>query len=139
MTLELAVRALAEFACREGDLEVGHVGPSAEEGRRAHALVQRAWHAETEVALARTVEIDGARVRLSGRVDLLDREARLVGEIKSAYVPPARLSASRRALHRAQARLYAWLLLANREDRADGAPADDVPADGDPLVVGVGP
>ena len=116
MTLELAVRALAEFACREGDLDAGHVGPSAEEGRRAHARVQRDWHAETEVALSRTVRIDGARVRLSGRVDLLDRDARRVGEIKSVYVPPERLPESRRALHRAQAKLYAWLLLGEGSD-----------------------
>ena len=114
-TLELGVRALAEFACREGDLDAGHAGPSAEEGRRAHARVQRDWHAETEAALSRTVELGGARVRLSGRVDLLDREADRVGEIKSTCVPVERLAPSRRALHRAQAKLYAWLHLDGRD------------------------
>lgn len=113
--LELAVRALAEFACREGDLDVGHVGPTAEEGQRAHARVQRDWHADTEVTLARTLEVDGTPVRLSGRVDLIDRAADRVGEIKATYVPSARLGESRRALHRAQAKLYAWLHLDGRD------------------------
>ena len=113
--LELAVRALAEFACREGDLDAGHAGPSAEEGRRAHVRVQREWHAETEVALSREVEVDGVAVRLSGRIDLLDADADRVGEIKTVYVPPERLAPSRRALHRAQAKLYAWLHLAGRD------------------------
>ena len=113
-TVEFAVRALAEFACREGDLDVGHAGPSAEEGRQAHARVQRDWHAETEIPLSRALILDGARVRLSGRVDLLDRDADRVGEIKTVYLPPERLAASRRALHRAQATLYAWLHLDGR-------------------------
>ncbi len=116
-TLELAVRALAEFACREGDLDAAHVGPTAVEGQRAHARVQRQWHAETEVVVSRNLDVDGMPVRLSGRIDLLDRAADVVGEIKTVCVPLVRLGESRRGLHRAQAKLYAWLYLEGRDAR----------------------
>jgi len=109
----VAVTALADFACRSGDLEQGGgtVGPSSRDGVVAHQRLQAASEAETEVRLTRRLVVDGEMLELSGRVDLLDRDRHALGEIKSTLVPLERLPPSRRALHRAQLMLYGWLYL----------------------------
>ncbi len=109
-TLRLAVRELAEFSCRQGDLERGPAGPTAEQGRLAHQRLQRAepdLHAE--VALSRTCTIHGIEVTLGGRMDLVDETVPRLIELKSTLVPQARLTPGRQQLDRAQLALYAWL------------------------------
>ena len=121
-TRRVGVTTLAEFACRSGDLDAGGVvGPSAREGLLAHQRVQAASAAETEVRLSRRLLVDGEPIELVGRVDLLDRGRRTLGEIKSTLVPPERVPPSRRALHRAQLMLYGWLWLGEAE-AGDGPP-----------------
>ena len=110
----VAVTTLADFACRSGDLDVaGVVGPSAREGMIAHQRVQsaRAPQAEAEVRLTRRCRLDGEELELGGRLDLLERERRTLGEIKSTLVPLERVPPARQALHRAQLMLYGWLFL----------------------------
>lgn len=112
----VAVTMLAEFACRSGDLDAaGAAGPSAREGLVAHQRLQAASDAETEVRLARRLMIDGETLELSGRVDLLDRGRRALGEIKSTLVPAERVPPARRVLHRAQLMLYGWLWLGEND------------------------
>lgn len=114
--LTLAVRELADFACREGDLERGPAGPTADQGRLAHQRLQKAEPGlQAEVALSRVISIDGIEVRLTGRIDLVDVQAPRLIEIKSTLVPVDRLLPGRRALDQAQLALYAWLWL-GRDD-----------------------
>ncbi len=125
--LTLGVRDLAEFSCREGDLERGPSGPTAEQGRMAHQRMQQGQvDLVAEVALKRLVEVDGMQVKLAGRIDLVDvRTPRLI-EIKSTLVPVQRLSGSRRALDSAQLYLYAWLWLNQQPDRDPGQGCDQI-------------
>jgi DNA excision repair protein ERCC-2 len=109
----VAVRALCEFTARTGDIDLRNTpAPSALEGIAGHILVQgrRGPDFETEVALAGTFE--GLSVR--GRADGFDPLASRVEEIKTYR---GRLDAVRphhRALHWAQAKVYAHLLCASR-------------------------
>ena len=116
--LSIGVRDLAEFSCREGDLERGPAGPTAEQGRVAHQRLQdEQTDLVSEVALKRTVAIDGIQVTLAGRIDLVDENAHRLIEIKSTLVPVQRLTSSREALDRAQLRLYAWLWMGQKMDQ----------------------
>ena len=114
----VAVTTLADFACRSGDLDAATVaGPSAREGMVAHQRLQsaRAGRTEAEVRLSRRYRLDGEVLELSGRLDLLERGRRTLGEIKSTLVPLERVPPSRHALHRAQLMLYGWLFLGEPE------------------------
>lgn len=114
----IGVRELAEFSCRQGDLERGPAGPTAVQGRLAHQRLQEEQPGLVgEVALKRTITIDGMQVTLAGRMDLVNEAAPRLIEIKSTLVPHSRLTDSRLALDRAQLCLYAWLWLDKSSER----------------------
>ncbi|GMG86410.1 ATP-dependent DNA helicase [Biformimicrobium ophioploci] len=112
--ITLSVRELAEFSARTGDLHGARTaGPSNLEGIRGHQQVQgqRGADWQAEFSLKATVEHQPYRVLLKGRADLVNEIASppIIEEIKTSYFPPERLPESSKALHLAQARLYAWL------------------------------
>ena len=108
----LSVTELAQLICRSGDLELGGVaGPSAREGQKAHQRWQAGTEHSTEISVKASIDMDGHRISLGGRIDALDRENRHVTEIKSTLVSAEFISESQKALHRSQVRLYAYCLL----------------------------
>jgi len=108
-TLKVSVTALADFACRVGDLELsGTVGPTARQGMKAHQLIQSQRVVDSEVRLSTTTTIQDVLVTLSGRVDLLDTKTHRISEIKTTLVPANRLSKSKIALQWAQIKLYGF-------------------------------
>jgi len=110
-TLRISVTKLADLVCRTGDLDHGMVaGPTAREGMRAHQRLQADSDAEAEVQLSCTTPVGDIDIALSGRVDLLYRAERRIGEIKSALVPADKVPDSQRALHWSQLMLYGYLL-----------------------------
>ena len=105
----VAVRALCEFTARAGDLDLRFTpAPSALEGMAGHSLVQsrRGKDYETEISLAG--EYGDLRVR--GRADGFDAQAGQLEEIKTYRGQIEGVRAHHRALHWAQARIYAHLL-----------------------------
>ena len=108
-TLKVSVTALADFSCRAGNLELsGTVGPTAREGMKAHQRIQSERVVESEIRLKAEATILDVVVSLSGRVDLLDSAQHRISEIKSSYVPAAKVSESKRALQWAQIKLYGY-------------------------------
>lgn len=123
--IRLAVRWLAESVHRRGGL-AGPVygGVSASDGIRLHQRCIRELSAgleglelQSEVSLQLQIQESGFDLLVSGRCDaLIDSEQLLrLYEIKSFTGPPDRLPPEGEPLHWAQAKLYAWLLLAGRE------------------------
>ena len=113
--IKLSVTTLADFACRSGDLGgVGVVGPTATEGMRAHQRVQKAATTnsgiESEVRLMEMFDIDGRKISLGGRLDLLDIDKLIVTEVKSTLVPIAELDSAKIEQHWSQISLYGALL-----------------------------
>ncbi|WP_374006697.1 ATP-dependent DNA helicase [Delftia lacustris] len=109
MSYTVAVRALCEFTARAGDLDLRFTpAPSALEGMAGHSLVQsrRGKDYETEISLAG--EYGDLRVR--GRADGFDPQAGQLEEIKTYRGQIEGVRAHHRALHWAQARIYAHLL-----------------------------
>ncbi len=109
MSYTVAVRALCEFTARAGDLDLRFTpAPSALEGMAGHSLVQsrRGKDYETEISLAG--EYGDLRVR--GRADGFDAQAGQLEEIKTYRGQIEGVRAHHRALHWAQARIYAHLL-----------------------------
>ncbi len=109
-TATVAVRALCEFAARRGDLDWRFTpSPTSQQGIAGHALVasQRGPAYRREVALEGRW---GDALVVRGRADGWDADARRVEEVKTCRGDAARIPANQRALHRAQARVYGWLL-----------------------------
>jgi DNA excision repair protein ERCC-2 len=105
----VAVRTLCDFAARTGDLDLRFTpSPSGSEGVAGHTEVtgRRAASYQREVPLA-TVW-NGLRVQ--GRADGWDPDARRLEEIKTHRGDVALITDNRRALHRAQALVYGHLL-----------------------------
>jgi Rad3-related DNA helicase len=105
----VAVRTLCEFVAREGDLDTRFIpGPSAQQGQEGHRLVaaRRPAHYQSELSL------DGRYRHLwvRGRADGFDPVAGRLEEIKTHRGDVDRIPANHRALHWAQAKVYAWLL-----------------------------
>jgi DNA excision repair protein ERCC-2 len=105
----VAVRALCEFGARAGDLDLRFTpAPTAQQGIEGHRAVagrrEPGWQAEF------ALETRVGELRVRGRADGWDPGRGLVEEIKTHRGDPARLPANHRALHRAQARVYGWLL-----------------------------
>lgn len=139
--VSLSVTALANFACRTGDLmPAGVVGPTAREGMLAHKRVQKeaidaaaqsdhervADLFETtpvpsnvandkavgaEITLSTTCSIGSRNVKLSGRVDLIDFRCLKISEIKTSLVPVQQIPESQHELQWAQLYLYGFLFL----------------------------
>ncbi|HFX0793087.1 TPA: ATP-dependent DNA helicase, partial [Pseudomonas aeruginosa] len=111
---QVAVRALCEFSAKRGDLDLRFTpSPSALEGIAGHTLVtsRRPAHYQREVAL------DGRyrHLQVRGRADGYDPQANCLEEIKTHRGDLALQPANHRHLHWAQAKVYGWLLCAERK------------------------
>jgi DNA excision repair protein ERCC-2 len=105
----VAVRELCEFTAKSGDLDLRFTpAPTAEQGMAGHLLVaaRRGAGYESEISLSG----DYGPLRVRGRADGFDAAAGRLEEIKTFKGRLDRQPASHRALHWAQARIYAWLL-----------------------------
>ncbi len=108
-TPRVGVRTLCAFAARRGDLDHRFTpSPSAQAGIEGHARVT----ARRGAGYQRERSLSGAcgGLWLQGRADGYDPLARRVEEIKTHRGDPARIPDHHRELHRAQARVYGWLL-----------------------------
>ncbi|MBA4266090.1 MAG: hypothetical protein C0453_13495, partial [Comamonadaceae bacterium] len=106
---EVAVRTLCDFAARAGDLDLRFsASPSGQEGVAGHNAVaaRRGSAYQRELPLSATWR----GLRVQGRADGFDSEARRLEEIKTHRGDPARIKPSQQALHWAQARVYGWML-----------------------------
>ena len=108
-TYTVAVRALCEFAAREGDLDLRFTpAPSAREGIAGHQAVSAnrpAGH-RSEVPLTGTFR----NLVVRGRADGYDPARQRLEEVKTFRGELDRMPANHRVLHWAQAKVYAALL-----------------------------
>jgi DNA excision repair protein ERCC-2 len=110
MTYTIAVRALCEFTAKAGDLDLRFTpAPTALEGQAGHAIVaarrQRSGY-ESEVSVSGEYKL----LTVRGRADGYDSNTHTLEEVKTFRGDLARQPANHRALHRAQAMVYGWLL-----------------------------
>ena len=108
----VAVRALCEFAAKRGDLDLRFTpAPSAEQGMAGHRAITQARQARGPGYRAE-VPLQGRHRGLAvrGRADGVDDARALVEEIKTFRGQVERIPDNHRALHWAQAKVYAWLL-----------------------------
>ena len=108
-TYTVAVRVLCAFAAKCGDLDLRFTpSPTAEQGLAGHRVVAaaRAPGHRSEVAVVGRHR----HLAVRGRADGFDLAARRVEEVKTFAGAFDRIPANHRALHRAQAMVYAWLL-----------------------------
>ncbi len=112
--LAVGVRELVEFVLRRGDLRAEFTGAAtAIEAVRLHQRIQASRPPDylAEVALGRTVEREGLRLRVDGRLDgvftggLFPR----IEEIKTTRRPLRECLREENPLHWGQARIYAFL------------------------------
>ncbi|UVE16407.1 ATP-dependent DNA helicase [Pseudomonas sp. LS44] len=114
MTYAVAVRALCEFTAKEGDLDLRFTpAPTAQEGMAGHATVVSRRGAGYIAELPLRGEYPGLTV--SGRADGYDPALNLLEEIKTHRGDVTRIPQNHRLLHWAQAKVYGWLLCAERE------------------------
>lgn len=105
----VAVRVLCAFAAKTGDLDLRFTpSPSAQDGIQGHATVtgRRSALYQREVRLSARC---GALL-VQGRADGFDAATPRLEEIKTHRGDPAHMPDNHRALHWAQARVYAWML-----------------------------
>lgn len=108
-TYSVAVRALCDFAAKEGDLDLRFTpAPSSQEGIAGHKTVaaRRSGAYRAEVSLAGTFR----QLEVRGRADGYDPERKLLEEVKTFRGDLQRMPANHRQLHWAQAKVYGWLL-----------------------------
>ena len=109
MSYVVAVRALCEFAAKQGDLDLRFTpSPTAQEGIAGHALVtgRRGASYRTEVGLSG----DYGPLHVRGRADGHDPDQNLIEEIKTYRGDLASMPDNHRHLHWAQVRVYGHLL-----------------------------
>ncbi|RJF95346.1 ATP-dependent DNA helicase [Noviherbaspirillum saxi] len=109
MEYRIAVRALAEFTAKCGDLDLRFTpAPTAQEGIAGHIAVtaRRAADYQKEVLLASHYR----HLLVRGRADGYDPALNRIEEIKTYRGDLARMPANHRSLHWAQAKIYGWLL-----------------------------
>ena len=109
MEYQVAVRALAEFTARRGDLDLRFTpAPTAQEGIAGHGEVtaRRAADYQREVTLASRYR----HLVVRGRADGYDPACNRLEEIKTYRGDLSRMPANHRSLHWAQAKIYGWLL-----------------------------
>ncbi|PCE33179.1 ATP-dependent DNA helicase [Burkholderia ubonensis] len=114
MTYVVAVRAMCEFTARRGDLDLRFTpAPTALEGIAGHGAVtsRRGARYETEIPLTGT----WGTLTVRGRADGYDPSANRLEEIKTYRGNLDAMPANHRALHWAQAKVYAHLLCDARE------------------------
>ncbi|MFW6094578.1 MAG: helicase C-terminal domain-containing protein [Pseudomonadota bacterium] len=119
--LKLAVRELAEFVHRRGDLHARLDGRTrADEGIAAQRALQqgRGDGYQRELPVRLDVELAGQPVEVSGRIDGCDAsgDVVLVEEVKTTRADPALAHGHHASAHWAQARLYAGLLARELDD-----------------------
>ena len=105
----IAVRELCEFAAKTGDLDLRFTpSPTAQEGIAGHKTVaaRRGASHRSEVWLTGRHE----NLLVKGRADGFDESERLLEEVKTFRGDLAKMPSNKRALHWAQAKVYAWLL-----------------------------
>ena len=105
----VAVRTLCEFTAKQGDLDRRFTpSPTPQEGIAGHATVagRRGAAYQAELALSGTYR----HLVVRGRADGYDAERGLLEEIKTYRGDLERLPDNHRQLHRAQIRVYGWLL-----------------------------
>lgn len=111
--MNVAVRALCEFAARQGSLEYNNTpSPTAEQGIQGHKIVQSRRPATYQPEYL--LEGSCLGIQLRGRADGYqpDDERPLLEEIKTHSGEVARISYDRQALHLAQLKIYGALLCA---------------------------
>ena len=109
MSYVVAVRALCEFAAKQGDLDLRFTpSPTAQEGIAGHAVVtaRRGPTYRTEVSLAG----DYGPLHVRGRADGYDPGQNLIEEIKTYRGELASMPDNHRHLHWAQVRVYGHLM-----------------------------
>jgi Rad3-related DNA helicase len=109
----IAVRELCEFAAKQGDLDLRFTpAPTAQEGIAGHGSVvaRRGAGYRAELALQGSYR---ERLLVRGRADGYDPARGLLEEIKTHKGSLEQQPAAHRALHWAQARVYAHLLCAS--------------------------
>jgi DNA excision repair protein ERCC-2 len=107
----VAVRTLCEFSARRGDLDLRFTpAPTAEQGIAGHRSETQARGS----GYRREVPLQGRHRGLAvrGRADGVDDGRELLEEIKTFRGAVERIPDNHRALHWAQAKVYAWLLCA---------------------------
>jgi len=110
--IKVSVTNLAAFSCRQGDLgQLSPAGPTAAQGIRAHQRLQAALQVDSEVRVIAQTTISDIKVRLSGRMDLLDRQSHKIGEIKTTRAPSVKLPIEQTELHWSQLMLYGYCYL----------------------------
>ncbi len=110
----VAVRTLCEFAAKRGDLDLRFTpAPTAEQGMAGHRAITQARQARGAGYRAE-VPLQGRHRGLAvrGRADGVDDARELLEEIKTFRGTVDRIPGNHRALHWAQAKVYAWLLCA---------------------------
>ena len=109
MAYKVSVRALCEFTAKRGDLDLRFTpSPTAEQGIEGHALVRAARPSSylSEITLAGQYE----NLSVRGRADGYDPDLSQVEEIKTYRGSLEDMPGNHRALHWAQAWIYAHLL-----------------------------
>src|SRR5690554_938011 len=113
MSYRVAVRALCEFAAKAGDLDLRFTpSPTAQEGIAGHqAVVARRG---VDYLAEYRLEGEYRMLTVTGRADGYDPTQNLLEEIKTHRGAVERIPDNHRQLHWAQARVYGWLLCAER-------------------------
>ena len=109
MQYTVAVRELCAFTAKQGDLDLRFTpAPTALEGITGHGVVaaRRGENYQSELALSGSYQ----HLRVRGRADGFDPVAGRLDEVKTFKGHLDRQPPSHRALHWAQAKVYAWLL-----------------------------
>ncbi len=124
--VRLPVRKIVEQIMITGDIDSRFVDASAmQDGARAHRMLQQAMGEgyQKEVSLKLSAQIDDMPVEVFGRADgvVVGEDAGiLVDEIKTTTMPLERFF-QLRDLHLAQAKCYAYMLLAGAENGPETA------------------
>ena len=112
-TYTVSVRALCEFAAKEGDLDLRFTpSPSAQQGREGHQLVasRRPPGHEAEVKLNGSYQT----LLINGRADGYDATRNVLEEVKTFRGAVAAIAPNHNALHWAQLKVYGWLMCQSR-------------------------
>ena len=124
--IKCSVKKFVDFTCNSGDLEsYATAGPTALEGQKAHKVLQsrKAPEEQSEVKVECTIEAQSRKLKLSGRIDLLNPEPEKlkVSEIKSCYAPPHKLPQNKVSLHWAQLKVYGYCILHDLQNKQKNA------------------
>jgi DNA excision repair protein ERCC-2 len=116
----VAVRALAEFCHRQGDIDYRFTpSPTGEQGIAGHQQVTAGRGAgyQPEYPLEHRWQLEGFSLYLRGRADGYDAEAGYIEEIKTCRIERSAIPAAVEAVQWAQAMLYAGLLVLAEPER----------------------